>query len=112
MPEGRPFPYKYFPRIPAKLSITFGQPVQTDELRRALDITEGNRSLDPTLTEHRSARLVGWLGEEAKRRHPNGVELDEKVYKSLIRQKVTAIIQRDVEALGRVVSGDSLRLRS
>ena len=111
MPEGRPFPYKYFPRVPAKLSVTFGQPVQTDELRQALENTERRQSLDPTVTENRSERLVGWLGEEAKRRYPNDVEFDE-VYDSLIRQKVTAIIQRDVEALGRLVSGDSLCLRS
>lgn len=109
MPEGRPFPYKYFPRVPAKLSVTFGQPVEADELREALNVIERDTYYDPTVTTDRSEGLAGWLGEEARHQHPTGVELfDEKVYNSLIRQKVTDIIQRDVEALGRLVSGDSL----
>jgi monolysocardiolipin acyltransferase len=76
MPKGRPFPYKYVPRVPAKLSVTFGRPIETDVLRQTLNV----------------------------------MERDTYNYNSLIRQKVTAIIQRDVEALGRLVSGDSLRL--
>jgi len=113
MPEGRPFPYKYLPRVPAKLSVTFGQPVETDEIRQALNVAEGDTYLDPTVTADRSEKLTGWLGEEARHRRPQGAEFfDEKVYNSLIRQKVTAIIQRDVEALGRLVAGDSLRLKN
>jgi monolysocardiolipin acyltransferase len=105
MPEGRPFPYKYFPRVPAKLSATFGRPVETDELRQALNV---DKYLDPTVTAEHCEGLAGWLGEEARHRHPAGV--DETVYSSLIRQKVTAIVQRDVEALGRLMSGHSLRV--
>ena len=106
MPEGRPFPQKYFPRVPARLSVTFGQPVESYELRQALDVMERDTCIDPT-TAKRSERLVGWLGEEA-RQHLAGAEIYNC---SLIRQRVTAIIQRDVEALGRLVSGDSLRGR-
>jgi monolysocardiolipin acyltransferase len=40
MPEGRPFPHKYFPQVPAQLSVTFGQPVETAELRQALNVME------------------------------------------------------------------------
>ena len=105
MPEGRPSPQKYFPRVPAQLSVTFGQPVETYELRQALDVMERDIHIDPT-TVKRSERLAGWLGEEA--RHLAGAEIYNG---SLIRQRVTAIIQRDVEALGRLVSGDSLRGR-
>ena len=112
MPEGRPSPQKYFPRVPAQLSVTFGQPVKTVELCQALNVMERDIYLDPTATTDQPERLAGWLGEEARRQHPAGVEFyNEKVYNSLIRQKVTAIIQREVEALGRLVSGDSLRGR-
>lgn len=107
MPEGRPFPHKYFPRVPAQLSVTFGQPVEADELRQALDVMQ---HVDLT-TAKQAERLTGWLGEET-RQHSAGVEFyNEMAYNSLIRQRVTAIIQRNVEALGRLVSGDSLRGR-
>jgi monolysocardiolipin acyltransferase len=109
MPGGRPSPEKYFPRVPARLSVTFGRPVGTDELRQALTVVERGTHLDQTATADRPEKLVGWPGE---RRHAACVEFyDEKVYNSLIRQQVTAVIQRDVEALGRLVSGDSLRGR-
>ena len=103
MPEGRPFPYKYFPRIRAQLGVTFGPPVKTDELRQALNVVKQGKYFDD-----RSEIPAGWLGEEVRRQH----RYDEKVYNSLARQKLTAIIQRDVEALGRLVSGDCLGSRS
>ncbi|KAF8873866.1 acyltransferase-domain-containing protein [Gymnopilus junonius] len=109
MPEGRPFPYKYLPCLGARLSVTFGKPVPADEIREALAVTKTDPDVDPSaiLTPD---DLRGWLGEESKERKKYGSAryYDEKMYASLIRQKITAIIHRDVEALGKSISGDLL----
>lgn len=115
MPDGRPFPYKYIPKIGVRLGVTFGQPISADEIRLALDVSRSDRDVDPTAIADEPENLHGWLGDEAKEKTLpllstyNGRSAQE-VYASLIRQKVTAIIQRDVEALGRTVSGDSLQI--
>lgn len=109
MPEGRPFPNKYLPRLGARLSVTFGNPVPADEIREALTITKNDLDIN-TSAALPSEKLGGWLLEESKERKTEGSAgyYDEKMYASLIRQKITAIIHRDVEALGRFVSGDLL----
>ncbi|KAF9482019.1 hypothetical protein BDN70DRAFT_854183 [Pholiota conissans] len=84
MPEGRPFPYKYLPRIGARLSVTFGDPVSEDEIAEALNITRTPRQ-----------------------QHGADVAVDAH-YTALVRKKVTAILHRDVEALGKSISGKLL----
>ncbi|KAF9534982.1 acyltransferase-domain-containing protein [Crepidotus variabilis] len=110
MPEGRPFPNKYIPRIGARLTVTFGHPIPADEIRRALIVERNDGDVDASAVAKDPERLEGWLGDEAKAKGLLlDISADKEIYTSLIRQKVTAIIQRDVEALGRRVSGDSLQ---
>lgn len=105
MPEGRTFPYKYLPRIGARLTVTFGDPISADEILEALNVNtiysadDGN-SFDP-------AAVTGWLGDKARRQHGTDVLVDEH-YTCLVRKRVTAILHRDVEALGRSISGSML----
>lgn len=81
MPEGRSFPYKYLPRPGRRLSVTFGDPIPFEIIEKAL--TNGGR------TEYQ--RNLG--------RNDN-IET--------IRAAVTAVIQEQVESLGRSVCGNSL----
>ncbi|KAJ3505922.1 hypothetical protein NLJ89_g7159 [Agrocybe chaxingu] len=110
MPEGRPFPYKYLPRIGVRLSVTFGEPVLADELRAALAVSKSDADVDASAAANQPGNLSGWLGKEGQRRYDTGAAAsdDDHVYAALIRQKVTAIIHRDVQALGRSVSGKLL----
>jgi len=75
MPEGRGFPWKFIPKVPAQLGINFGQPIRIDKIHRALTIP---------------------------------LDCDDPDWTTLIRQNVTALIQHEVEALGRSISGISL----
>ncbi len=110
MPEGRPFPYKYIPRMGARLTVSFGQPISAEEIKQSISVSEHHLDVDPTAIVDGTEKLAGWLGREAKQKHREGSArpFDEKKYTSVIRQRLTAIIQRDVEALGRSISGDSL----
>jgi monolysocardiolipin acyltransferase len=81
MPEGRPFPYNYLPRIGAHLGVTFGNPIAENELLEAL---RSNASQSITSREPRA--LIGTSAEDSST--------------ALIRQRVTAIIHREVERLG------------
>ena len=81
MPEGRPFPYNYIPRIGAHLGVTFGNPIAENELLEALC---SKASLSVTSSEARAS-----IGPSA-----------DDPSTALIRQRVTAIIHREVERLG------------
>lgn len=78
MPEGRSSPFKYFPRLGTRLSVTFGNPLPADEVRNTIE------------------RIFKEYGH------------DGKDIEARIRTEITAITRRAVEALGRSVSGDSL----
>ncbi|KAF8165075.1 acyltransferase-domain-containing protein [Crassisporium funariophilum] len=98
MPEGRRFPYKYLPRIGARLSVTFGDPIRADIIKEALAI--------PT---------IGFGGPDLVARNDVNHEASgsfahskDAPHTSLVRQKVTAVVQREIEALGRSISGSSL----
>ncbi|KDR83457.1 hypothetical protein GALMADRAFT_109958 [Galerina marginata CBS 339.88] len=86
MPEGRAFPYKYLPRIGARLTVTFGEPVPAHELKKALSLKKPPRRNGTT-----KAR--------------SGVE---QVIAPSVRKEVTAVIHRHVEGLGRSISGKLL----
>lgn len=128
MPEGRSSPWKFFPRPGAKLSITFGKPVDNAAIRDSLglavshgDIPELPRGIhggrrDPVRPqqEEASARVSesGWLGDAAAPRADS--LFDEKettpewrtaVEVARIRSAVTALLQSKVEELGREVVG-------
>jgi monolysocardiolipin acyltransferase len=80
MPEGRSFPYKYLPRIGARLGVTFGNPISENELLEALhsNASQSITSREPSAT--------GPFADNPST--------------ALIRQRVTAIIHREVEQLG------------
>lgn len=148
MPEGRPAPSKFFPKPGVDLSITFGQPLNNDDIKAALRSVIGNdRPTDihshaprevprnkavgsapglvyDTAEELRSEKTAeeGWLGDvitPVARRHStpalrgDAAASPESLAQAAlaaeterIRSAVTAILQRDVEALGRKVLGD------
>jgi len=86
MPEGRPFPYNYLPRIGACLGVTFGDPIATNELLEALHPSTSHSNASQPFTGHESSALIGPLADSSRT--------------ALMRQKVTAIIHREVERLG------------
>ncbi|KAJ3867662.1 acyltransferase-domain-containing protein [Lentinula novae-zelandiae] len=80
MPEGRSFPFKYFPRIGARLSITFGEPLPLDQIRS----TQVRVSSD---------------------RHPEQTQID---FDARMRTEITTAIHKTILTLGRGVSGPLL----
>lgn len=114
MPEGRPFPYKYLPRRGVALSVTFGEPVSESDVKVALNaralqeefadrlpLTD-QRSADELSSKSRTAS--GWLGNPKD--YQDGRQSEQEVHQTArIRSAVTAVLQRDVEALGRKVMG-------
>ncbi|KAJ4472162.1 acyltransferase-domain-containing protein [Lentinula aciculospora] len=80
MPEGRTFPFKYFPRIGARLSVTFGRPLPLDQIRSIQDRVSSSRQ--PVHTQ---------------------IELDAR-----IRTEITIAVHKAILDLGRHVSGPLL----
>lgn len=116
MPEGRPTPYKYFPRRKVDLSVTFGEPVLEADVKAALKVRIfRNENEDPLpVTDRRiedernSGQLTrsGWLGESRTSSCSSEGKLEQQAHEiARVRSAVTAVIQRDVEALGRRVLG-------
>lgn len=113
MPEGRPFPYKFFPRLRQSLSISFGEPIPSDAFLKALEVNGAsltNTKIDPTNAPsdaHRSAfRPAPWLvPQRLTQATGKDVPVDEV---QRVRSAVTKVIQDAVEGLGRKVSGNHL----
>ena len=122
MPEGRPSPYKFFPRPGAALSVTFGKPVPTEEIVNALatvakvNATEASPDHSECIPnpmaaqqEARSAAVAehGWLRNvvQATSDVAAAKEARRALDVSRVRSAVTAVVQRRVEALGRQVLG-------
>ncbi|KAJ3723354.1 acyltransferase-domain-containing protein, partial [Lentinula raphanica] len=80
MPEGRAFPFKYFPRIGARLSVTFGKPLPFDQLRSIQNRVASERKPEQTQ-----------------------IEFDAR-----IRTEITNTVHQEILDLGRRVSGASL----
>ncbi|KAF9076524.1 acyltransferase-domain-containing protein [Rhodocollybia butyracea] len=80
MPEGRAFPFKYCPRIGARLSVTFGEPL-------------------PLNIHSIRDRII-----DEKHPHQTDIEVDAR-----IRTDITATVHEAVLQLGRQVSGPSLK---
>lgn len=102
MPAGRPFPYKYIPKLGAHLSVTFGDPIPAQKIENIL-CSQNHHGSGDNIQE----LVPGWLGDKARRmeRYSSaGPSLDPAV----VRSNVTAVVQQGVEALGRSVSGKSL----
>jgi monolysocardiolipin acyltransferase len=95
MPEGRPFPSNYLPRLGVDLGITIGDPIPHEKFQSIL-------------TEWRtpqSARTDGLLNADQGIADPAAMlELEEMKTRSAL----TAVAQDAVEELGRSVSGPLL----
>lgn len=131
MPEHRPFPYKYLPKLGIQLGVTFGDPIPTDKIIVALnalrrlkrsssppDVVVENpirHSEPPSRSGPSSALHVrGWM--EGAIIQAGGDPIEERegaercAQMAEIRSELTDIIQRAVEDLGRKVSGNKLDL--
>lgn len=120
MPEGRPSPYKYFPKLGVKLGVAFGDPIPPERISALLDdlrhdkSTQIHSSIDtpcpgitalhtPAVGEESHLRVVGITSEESPRQ-----DAMHKSQVNCIRSEVTAVIKCAVEDLGRKISGDRL----
>ncbi|KAI6035522.1 acyltransferase-domain-containing protein [Pisolithus orientalis] len=120
MPEGRRFPFKFFPKLGVKLGVAFGDPIPPARILTLLDTlpndegrlarssfssSQGNEALHThSITENPRGRH-GATGEKflvGRKAITQEMEID------YTRSEVTAIIQRAVENLGRKVSGNQL----
>jgi monolysocardiolipin acyltransferase len=129
MPEGRRAPWKFMPKLGQAISVTFGQPIPAESLTAAMEsytptpeaiAQGGTESVNAPADARRSAyRPLPWLtrvrdtsvshllrGEKVGLKD----DLEEGTIKRVqaVRSAVTAVIQNEVEALGRMVSGNML----
>ncbi len=100
MPEGRPFPYKFFPRRGVALSVTFGSPIPLSSIKTALNLNARRIHEDklPLAGEQRHGG-TGWVVRAGDRDREGDREEEAR-----IRSAVTAVLHREVEALGRRVA--------
>jgi monolysocardiolipin acyltransferase len=109
MPEGRPFPCKYLPRTGAHLSVTFGDPVPVHELLEVLETSKKNSHVDPVSVYFEDSKKMTGMGAAADlEQAPATHHQKDTRYNRWVRQKITAIVHRDVQALGRSISGPLL----
>jgi len=128
MPEGRSAPWKFLPRSRVPLSVTFGKPIDADEIRESLGIIVRNkqtpdvlpsshggmsdprRAQDETMSMEKARN--SWLGETAipepgTMEELPGRDITERM--ASVRSAVTALLQRKVEELGREVMSQRAR---
>ena len=113
MPEGRPSPHKYFPKLGVKLGVTFGDPIPPERISVLLDDLRHDRgtrtcsSIDASLSTRAPKSAVSedmrGISECCPQQH-----VTHYTQVNRIRSEVTAIIQHAVEELGRKISGDKL----
>ncbi|KAI6047040.1 acyltransferase-domain-containing protein [Pisolithus marmoratus] len=120
MPEGRPFPFKFFPKPGMKLGVAFGDPIPLGRIVTLLDTLPNNRGKLVCSPRSSSSRGNMALHTHSFTREPHGrgatdekfLAGDEAITQEramdYIRSEVTAIIQSAVEDLGRKLSGDQL----
>ncbi|KAK2466424.1 hypothetical protein APHAL10511_002066 [Amanita phalloides] len=96
MPEGRPFPYKYMPRLGAHLSITFGDPLAADRTREALNTAYKAR---------RNEQFQRGCGHLRRAMGHGHCDSDSAYDLNTVRSEITEIIRQTVLALGRKTSG-------
>ncbi|KAG8218352.1 acyltransferase-domain-containing protein, partial [Butyriboletus roseoflavus] len=95
VPEHRPFPHKYLPKMGIQLGVIYGDPIPPDKIIAALNAIRWMEDA-----------IIQAGGDPIEEREGIGrcTQMDE------IRSEVTAIIQRAVEDLGRKVSVSSAPL--
>ncbi|KAF8631273.1 hypothetical protein AX15_002599 [Amanita polypyramis BW_CC] len=99
MPEGRPFPYKYIPHLGAHLSITFGDPLPTDDIREALARRKFRNGYYRAQAEGDMERTTV---------HENSLDSISNKELDWMRSEITEVIRHAVLHLGRKVSGPML----
>ncbi|KAF5322909.1 hypothetical protein D9619_001050 [Psilocybe cf. subviscida] len=99
MPEGRPFPSKYFPRPGAQLRITFGEPIPPSVILAALD---SSRLELPTQPPHI------YLDSPSLRIDCIDKFNSHLITTATVRANVTSVLHDYVEALGHQISGNLL----
>lgn len=109
MPEDRPSPYKFFPRRGANLSITFGKPIDDDNVKATLKRYKSSlpyRHNKPQFStpDEKLAKSTkeGWLSEAVMEPEDPPVSLTEETDRT--RSKLTGLLQQYVEALGQEVN--------
>jgi len=115
MPEGRAFPYKYLPRPGARLSVTFGDPIPSNVVEKALRrFKKASVELSEVAATAESPLPKGRIGDQVPS-NLGKIDLTQKGAREertsgivQVRADVTAIVHDSVEALGRSVSGDTL----
>jgi len=124
MPEHRPVPYKFLPKMGVQLGVAFGDPIPPDKIIDALKVLHSQKgsSLSPAIAEYSTARpssgpglsstiqIGGWMENAIGDAVLELGDAERRVQMDKVRSEVTAIIQRAVEDLGRKVSGDRLDL--
>lgn len=132
MPEGRSFPWKYLPRRGVPLSVTFGKPILPENIKNTVNTVSINHADDrdvelttppsqgskmktnaskaefdlySAVQEARSRGIAeqGWLREVFKTKSKGYREESKGPETAWIRSEITAVIQREVERLGRKV---------
>ncbi|KZV70947.1 acyltransferase-domain-containing protein [Peniophora sp. CONT] len=103
MPEGRRFPFNFIPRLGAKLSVTFGEPISPEDILSALQHRTG-------IPANTSQKASSWIAQTSVEHAGEGMRRDLATDEESrdIRIAVTDVVQRAVEALGRRVSGNML----
>ena len=138
MPEGRSFPWKYLPRRGVALSVTFGEPISAENLKRALASSIISSSISPSGVEvkltgtvpdksssanasvpkqelsvystaeeaaHRQRTNEGWLRDITASKAVTHTEHGMREETARLRSTITALLQREVEKLGKRVLG-------
>lgn len=106
MPEGRAFPYKYIPRPGAQLSVTFGDPLPSEIIKRALEVLTVDETVESSVWDSQQRKLAGTMADNMAREANQETRNDAQHLRT--RTEVTTLVQRAVESLGRSISGDSL----
>ena len=103
MPEGRRFPFNFMPRLGAKLSVTFGEPIPPEDIISALQRRTG-------IPANTSQSASSWVAKTPIEQADPGLRRDlaTDAESRDIRIVVTDVVQRAVETLGRQVSGNML----
>lgn len=104
MPEGRTFPYKYFPRPGTRLSVTFGNPL-ISEINKALRDSHTPPSRRPSLRDDEQEKKRTEASPEQNNQRLDDVRNLRDVE---IRTEITALVQKAVESLGRSMYEDTI----
>lgn len=75
MPEGRSFPYNFMPRIGARLSVTFGAPIPSEEIKRAIEHLRETSTADLDVKIRTEVTAIVHQAVQALGRSVSGVSL-------------------------------------